>query len=279
MRPTLLRRTVWEGAPEQFARDAAGIEPDPWQVAVWRDRRRRVLANLARQSGKTTAACLLAAHVAAFTPRSLTLCASPSDRQSKELTRRIREILQASEVFPGTWPCDNVHEIELPNGSRILSLPDSEDTVRVYSAPALILIDEASRVSDDLFLALGPMQATNYRTGRLWAMSTPWGRRGWWWREWETGGEEWTRVRIPATECPRMDAAFLATEQRKYGPLRFRSEYLCEFADTEQTLFPAALLDRMFRSSAPPLFPMAPSVPSFARVRDSDAPPLFGGVA
>jgi hypothetical protein len=40
--------------------------------------------------------------------------------------------------------------LELANGSRIVSLPGSGETVRGYSAPRLVIVDEASRVPDEL---------------------------------------------------------------------------------------------------------------------------------
>jgi hypothetical protein len=44
----------------------------------------------------------------------------------------------------------------LDNGSRIIGLPASEGKVRVYSSVALLLIDEASRVDDNLYRAMRP---------------------------------------------------------------------------------------------------------------------------
>jgi hypothetical protein len=53
------------------------------------------------------------------------------------------------------------------NGSRIVSLPAKEANVRGFSGPSLIIEDEASRVSDDLFLALslGPTTLAIDMTG------------------------------------------------------------------------------------------------------------------
>lgn len=48
--------------------------------------------------------------------------------------------------------------------------------------------------------------------GRLIAMSTPAGKRGWWWEAWDQGGDDWEQIRIPADQCPRINAAWLAAE-------------------------------------------------------------------
>ena len=59
--------------------------------------------------------------------------------------------------------------MELANGSRIISLPGSEKTVRGYSAVSLVIMDEAARVPDELLQAVRPMLATT--SGRFIALA------------------------------------------------------------------------------------------------------------
>ena len=73
--------------------------------------------------------------------------------------------------------------------------------------------------------------------GRLLALSTPWGMRGWFYEAWETGGASWDRVEITAYDCPRISAAFLAEEQATTPKLWFDSEYLCKFTATVDAVF------------------------------------------
>ena len=82
--------------------------------------------------------------------------------------------------------------LAFPNGSRIVGLPGNEATVRGFSAVALMLVDEASRVSDDLYRAIRPMLAVS--DGTLWLMSTPFGKRGFFYEAWANGGDTWERV-------------------------------------------------------------------------------------
>jgi hypothetical protein len=98
-----------------------------------------------------------------------------------------------------------------------------------------MLIDEAARVPEELYRAARPMLAVG--DGDLWLMSTPYGRRGFFWEEWANGGAEWTRVTVPATECARISAEFLAGERRSMGERSFRQEYMCEFGDAEDSVF------------------------------------------
>jgi hypothetical protein len=65
-------------------------------------------------------------------------------------------------------------------------------TIRGYT-PILIIIDEASRVPDDLYRAVRPMLAVSH--GQIVAISTPFGQRGWFFNEWESD-RKWKRVKI-----------------------------------------------------------------------------------
>ncbi len=93
---------------------------------------------------------------------------------------------------------DNAISLAFGNGSRLVGLPGNESTVRGFSAVSLLLVDEAARVSEDLYLAVRPMLAVT--DGAMWLMSTPFGKRGFFWEAWERGGAEWLRVRVPATD-------------------------------------------------------------------------------
>src|SRR5437016_4700653 len=82
----------------------------------------------------------------------------------------------------------------------------SESTVRGFSAVSLMIIDEAARVSDDLYKTLRPMTAVS--GGDMLLMSTPSGQRGFFYEAWINRTEEWERVSVPATECTRIPEAF-----------------------------------------------------------------------
>ena len=118
----------------------------------------------------------------------------------------------------------------------------------------LLLVDEAARVDDETIAAVRPMLAVS--GGQLIALSTPSGRRGWWHEAWEDGGTVWERVRVPAADCPRISAAFLAEERPPMGDYFYRQEYGCEFAETDAQLFSEETLQAMWDARcAPPLFP------------------------
>lgn len=230
----------------------AGLTPDDWQARALRSTAPRLLLNCARQSGKSTTVATLATHTALYDP-GLILLLSPGERQSKELYRKVLDLWRALDR-PVSAEAENALTLELANGSRVVALPGSEGTIRGYSGAKLLIIDEASRVPDPLYRAVRPMLAVG--GGRLVALSTPFGQRGWWWEAWRSE-ERWERYEVPATACPRIPAAFLAEERRALG-LFYAQEYECSFLDTVNSLFRGADIDAMLDSDLAPLFPLAP---------------------
>lgn len=227
--------------PVELAR-VAGVEPDPWQVRLLRSSARRVLLNCSRQAGKSTMAATLAVHTAVYEADSLVLLLSPSLRQSQEL---FKKALAAYEGIGGPVPSttQSALRLELENGSRIVSLPGKQDTVRGFSGVRLLIVDEASRVSGDLYFAIRPMLAVS--GGRLLALSTPFGTRGWWYEAWRSD-EPWERYEVPASQCPRITPEFLAEERRAMGEWWFAQEYECQFLDAETQPFGREDIERAF---------------------------------
>lgn len=215
----------------------AGLEPDDWQRDVLRSTAARTLLNVSRQAGKSTTSAVLAVWTALYRPGSLTLLVSPGLRQSGELFRKCLDVYRALDK-PVTAEAETLLRLELANGSRIVSLPGSEETIRGFSAPSLVLIDEASRVDDELLTAVTPMLAT-VPDARLIALSTPAGKRGWWWKAWQDGGDDWQRVQVRAADVPRISPAFLAAERRTMPAARYRQEYECSFEEADAAVFAA----------------------------------------
>lgn len=230
--------------PVVLARES-GLQPDGWQERVLRSGSPRMLLNCSRQSGKSTICGIMAAHRAAFTPRSLVLLLSPSQRQSSELFQKARAVL------PVRPERESALRLELANGSRIISLPSTEASVRGFSAVDLMVVDEAARVPDDLYLAIRPMLAVS--NGRLVALSTPWGKRGWWYEAWRSS-EPWERYRITAEQCPRISPEFLEEERRTLSERYYRQEYLCSFEETEDSVFASEAIEKALDPTIAPLF-------------------------
>jgi len=122
--------------------------------------------------------------------------------------------------------------------------------VRGFSSVSLMLVDEAARVSDDLYRAVRPFLAV--ANGDLWLMSTPCGKRGFFWEEWANGGSQWERCEVKGTECSRIPAPFLEDEKRTMGERWFRQEYLCEFVDVNDSLFDRDVIERAISDDVKP---------------------------
>lgn len=234
------------------ARDEEGnpIQPASWQEDVLRGTARRRLILVNRQGGKSTVVGAKCAHGLMYEP-GLYLIIAPTLRQSKLLFRKARAILKRLRGAPRIVK-DNDTELELENGAQLVALPgDNDANIRGYSAPRAVYIDEAARVSDAVYAALRPMLAAS-RSGQMIALTTPYGRRGWFFEAWEYGGDAWTRTTITAKDCPHITAEFLKEEQEGMSDWQFRSEYLCEFTDTDEAFFSSELIEGMVDASLEP---------------------------
>ncbi len=211
-----------------------GLEPDSWQMDVLASDHPRLLLNCCRQAGKSTAVAILALANALWTPFTQVILLSRSHRQSRELFRRVTGFYHdLGDPIPTRLTTE---ELVLHNRSRIVSLPCREETIRGYSNVHLLIIDEAARVPDDVYRAVRPMLAVS--GGRLICLSTPYGRRGFFWQAWANGGDDWLRVEVPADRIPRISPAFLAEERRQQGESYFRQEYCCSFEALEGLVYP-----------------------------------------
>jgi hypothetical protein len=227
-----------------------GLEPDPWQVDLLHSTSDRILLNCCRQSGKSTMTGVIALHRAIYHPRSLILCLAPALRQSQELFGKVLGFYRdlGRPVLPQS---EGKLSLELENGSRIVTLPGSEKTVRGFSGAALLIVDEASRVDDALYYAVRPMLAVS--GGALIMLSTPYGKRGVFFEEWQ-GGKDWEHYEVTAEECPRISAEFLAEERVALPARVYRQEYLCSFEEIEDQVFGYEEIERAMTDEIRPLF-------------------------
>lgn len=230
-------RGEWLFDADRFAREALGVVPDEWQRTVLRSTAKRMLLCCSRQAGKSTATAILGLHHALSRPGSVSLLVSPSDRQSAELFRKVILYLERVPNAPKRLE-DSARSLQLANGSRVLALPSSADTIRGYS-PTLVIGDEAAFFeSDAVYAAVRPMLIVS--GGRLVLLSTPNGRRGFFHAAWSDTAGDWERHSITADQCPRISAEDLERERRSLPPWLFRQEYQCEFVETVESYFTAA---------------------------------------
>jgi hypothetical protein len=232
------QRLSWALDPVSFAEDRLNFTPDPWQRQLLRSHSQWVMLNCCRQSGKSTTTAIVALHQAIYDP-GLVLCVSPSLRQSRELFAKIIGFLKSLEPVEPLEE-DNKSSCELRSGARMVSLPGDPDTVRGYSAPKLVITDEAAYVSDAMQAAIAPMLAVSQ--GRQIDMSSPNGRRGYFFENWERG-DSIERIKIIGRQCPRISAEFLEQQRKKLGPTLFAQEFEGEFTYADTSAFSSELIE------------------------------------
>lgn len=231
-----LRARVVERDPIAFAASCGFPDLDPWQRELLTADWRQALLNCSRQAGKSSAASLLGLYEAVEHGR-LVLLLAPALRQSTELMRKVKDAyrtLADRERVPAIAE-ESVLKLEFANGGRVLSLPGRADTIRGFSGVGLLVVDEASWVPDDVYYAIRPMLAVS--GGRIINLSTPFGRRGFFFKEWAEGGSDWHRVEIPAEQCPRIPKDWLAEERKRIGEWWYSQEYENQFVDTTDQVF------------------------------------------
>lgn len=242
--------------PVKFAQ-ACGFNPDPWQAHFLRSTQPRRMLNCTRQGGKSTTVAAGALHRAVYTAGALVLLLSKAERQSAELMRKVQSLKAHAPDLPRVLS-EGTLQLELANGSRIIALPGKEETVRGFSAVNLLVVDEASRVADELFFAIQPMLAVS--KGEMWTLSSPFGTRGWWYAQWKQMKVDrkmgrkpiWEYYEVPATMVDRISPEFLEQERRNMGEWWFRQEYCCEFMDAQAAAFGSAEVDRAFEEDITP---------------------------
>ena len=210
--------------PALWMQAVLGITPHDWQRKFLLASRGASIAVLtARQVGKTTAAAVGMAHSAVFMPGSLSVIACPSQNQSAEALRKVREMVLKAGAKLTT---DNVFRLELANGSRVLALPGTQESIRGLTVDAWIVADEAAQLDPAIMAALHPMR-TQCPHARFAMLSTAWSRTDPFWSVWDNGNPSWTRIRATIDVEPTLIAPDVL--ERARGDLNeddFKREYL-----------------------------------------------------
>jgi len=218
-----LREIAYRLDPALWVREQLKINPMPWQDTFLRaPRGASLIALTARQVGKTTVVAWAMAHTALIQPGSLSVIACPAQRQSGEAVRLVHGCL---ETVGASFKSDNVYGLELDNGSRVLALPGSDDSIRGLTVDGWIVADEAARLTENLIAALRPMRARRPDT-RFAMVSTAWSRTDPFWTVWSGDDPSWIRLKATLTEVDIFTEDHLEKERRSLGEVGFKREYL-----------------------------------------------------
>ena len=126
-----------------------GFTPFPWQDRLLESESKRIIILAARQSGKSTIVSSLPCHLAKYKESALCIVIAPTEKQATEDMIKIRNFVALDATYPKIRRSSDAM-ILFANHSRIVVVPATEAGARGYSCPDLVLIDEASRVDDEV---------------------------------------------------------------------------------------------------------------------------------
>ena len=230
---------------------AEQVSPFPlykWQKEFLSTAAKKAVLVASRQSGKSYIAGLLCIYEALCRGKTLSLAVAPTMRQSMLLLLHAKTVFAAAYAR-GLTDIRIINEsktaIELDNESRLISLPGSSGaTIRGYSRPDRITIDEAGYVDSSLLITtLRPMLAVNPDAGFL-LIGTPNGSMGPFYEA--AHSDEFKVWKIPAAVIPTISKKFLKRELFTLGQALFDQEYNCQFLQRHGAVINAKDIEYLF---------------------------------
>ena len=193
----------------------AGMAPDPWQREMLENPSRCILRNCARQVGKTAVAA--AAALESAMRGCDVMVVAPTKRQSAELARAVvRGVKTEGQRFEKGLFTVGTGSITITPG---------------YTGPQrpvdLLIIDDAARADLlDIVRAHWMLQPG----GKVIALSTPAGRKGWFYEAHMDAEENgWDYREVTADLCHRFPLNHLDDARQDMTCAQFEAEYLCQF--------------------------------------------------
>ena len=224
-----------------WAQSALGFKPDPKQELILNHDAHRLVLCCSRQWGKTTIIAIKAFHTAIFEPNSDIVVISRSLKQAGLLIAKVCQSA-ATLGYPRKRVLGYEHSLQLPNGSKIFAIANSEKSSRGYTAN-IVIVDEAALVQDDVIGTAAPTLART--NGKLWLLSTPHGQSGLFYNVWHDQElKDWYRVKATIEDCQYAGKAFI-DEQRRLFPHNFRQEFYCEFTPARGRLLSRERVEAM----------------------------------
>ena len=196
-----------------------------------------VLMCCTRGGGKTE--CFSAAAYGEAALGGFAMILSRSDHQAMRVINRA--IKHHHRLNLAALQKVTMHEMVFANGGRIIARPYSADTIVGEHGISLLGLDEAARMKDDFYGYVTPMlgmseQVTGIKP-RMALLSTPQGKKGFFWKEWNGEGREgWKRHKYTWRESP-ITPEWIEQERRSHGDWWIAQEYECEFQSATHSFF------------------------------------------
>jgi phage FluMu gp28-like protein len=223
----------------------AGIELYDWQKKWLDDGSRFRVMLKSRAVGGSFLIALESFLDSLINPNYTILLVSFSMRQSLELFRKIKEHINAwrgiriragDETYTFTAALSETKtQVEFQNGSRITSLPNNPDAIRGFRADH-VYVDEAAMFKNDFEIKAAIIPTIAGREGRLSLISTPKGKRGWFYEAWT--GDVFSKHEVHYTLAPHITKTDLEGMRASLSPLEWEQEMELRFLDELNALFP-----------------------------------------
>ena len=218
-------------------------EWDNWQKEVL-EHDGNITLRTGRQVGKSAVISQKAADFAVKNPGTTTLIIAASQRQSGLLFEKVRGNLERDGVDFAEPP--TLTRIKLKNESRIYCLPAGRTaySIRGYSIDMLIA-DEAAYIPEAVWNAVIPMLAVSKKTkkfGWIVLLSTPFGKGGYFYHSFTD--PDFRSWHVSSENCKRIPKDFLKKEKDRMSKMEYRQEYMGEFTEEWNQLFPTDLIKK-----------------------------------
>jgi len=223
--------------PTLFARLLLDFKPFSYQEKLLNDKSKRVIACMARQTGKTTTIATKAIHFAYTNPKTTTLIISPSLRQSMIMFDKILT-LTTTPLLNKSITRKTRTIIQLTNQSQIIALPCSENLLRGYTAQ-LTICDEAAFIPEQTITEIiYPMLSTTNGTAIL--LSTPWDKNHFFYKAFMNPA--YSIHKVKSNECPLITQKFLKEMRENMTEEAYKQEYEAEFVEAQNSYFTQDLI-------------------------------------
>ena len=198
------------------------------------------------------AGAAMALHAARWSENQPVVVVSAAARQSGFLFRKCRQFYDAVPSMPRLIH-DTADILEFENRSQILALPADPRTIRGISNASAVIVDEAGFADDELLEAVEPMLSVS--GGPLWLLSTPNGRRGFFFHEWSRRDDSFRRFKATWEECPHISAEFVEKRRRRWPAWKIEQEFECRFVANDLSVFDLEAWRRAITTEESTLWP------------------------
>jgi phage FluMu gp28-like protein len=237
-RDILRQEEVEIKGPVDFAVKVLGIEPFDYQAKLLEDDKKRIVACMGRQTGKTTTIAMKAIYFADTNPNVTVLITAPSLRQSMIMFDRIATFVYSSARLRNEIVRATRTLIHFENGSKIIALPCSENLLRGYTAN-MVICDEASWIPEEVITqVLFPMLTTTQ--GYAIFLSTPWDKNHFFYRAFVN--PNYSVHKVKSEQCPLVTQEFLEEMKANMTREAFLMEYEAEFVEALNSYFPQDII-------------------------------------